>query len=382
MQNAPVKRNFDTLKSNSSPQSLSDVSQVNKKLRQTPPAPNMGGQFLPPIQGPQVGAIQQAPQIQQPPQVQFRIDERGKVRYHARDDSNTRASSTYVTMSPHDFAHYKNAGKRYKSEKWTDMTTMQSYVRDNSGQFFMHQKGSDPKGQIAPNQNELNQRFSDGLMLDRSRKNRIGQSLEPFDLGHYKSKPNGSRMDVLSGKKENFKANRDHVVSGESLKRRAKNAGLNPNAAYKEGLTIAIPNDYMHKRHSPTFGGRQGSQDTVDGKKAPRVQHDTVEPGLAFHRDVTQMLDRTQGQNLGPRFDMSQSDNKMKQHGAYRKMFKESVKMNANDSSRGFNPSGSGFDLQHVLNPKKQANIGTFTSTKNNSTTIGKQMANSLMAKL
>jgi hypothetical protein len=315
-----------------------------------------------------------------PPDVKFRLDDRGKVHYHARDSDTTRQASTYQTLSAPDFVKFKNAGKRYQSEKVTDSTTMQSYVVRN-GQFYEHQKGNDPQGALAANQPDLKKRYDDDLFIKRSRTNRIGQTLEPFDLGHYKKAPPGSRMDSLTGKKENFKANRDHVVSGESLKRRAKKANKDAQAAYKEGLTIAIPNDLMHRPHSATYGGRQGSKDTIDGVTKPRVEHDAEKPAHGFYRDVKTMLDRTTGKNLGGRFDMTDKANKLTQLGAYRKLFKANVKMNS-DTSRGINPAEPAYQVTHTPGAKKPDNVGTFSSTKDQSKTMGEQMRGLLTSKL
>jgi hypothetical protein len=327
--------------------------------------------------------VQNGPQSQQPQQpapVKFRIDERGKLHYAAREQ-NAQANHTYVTMSASDFVTYKSAGKRYSQEKLTDTTTMTSYVK-RGNDFYLHQKGANPQGQLAPNQQELHQRFADKLFIDRSRDDRTGQDLKAFDVGHYKKKSSGSRMDVVSGKSENFGANRDHVNSGESLKQRAIKAGKDANHAYNEGLTIAIPNDLMHKTFSPTFGGRQTSKDTVDGVVQTRMKHDVANPGLGFYRDVSTMINRTEGQNLGPGFDMTQKSTKLTQHGAYRFMFKGNVKINSGDNSRGFSPTTPGVNLTHNVHPKKPGRIGTYSGTTDNSTTIGKQMSTFLMNKL
>lgn len=318
-----------------------------------------------------------------PPDIKFRMDDRGKIHYHARDDAQTQQSATYHTMSAPDFVRYKNAGKRYGSEKFTDTTDMKNYVK-RGGQYYVHQKGGNPQGALATNQDELKQRFEDGLVIKRSRDDRTGQALQPFDLGHYKKAPTGSRMDALSGKRENFGANRDHVVSGESLKRRAKKANKDANAAYDEGLTIAIPNALMHRPSSATYGGRQGTKDTMTtstgSSTKPRVEQDTLKPAHGFYRDVKTMLDRTTGKNLGGNFDMSQQNNKLTQLGAYRKLFKANIKMNA-DPTRGINPDEVAHKVEHTPSKKKPANIGTFTSTEKTGKTMGQQMRKLLTSK-
>jgi hypothetical protein len=202
--------------------------------------------------------------------------------------------------------------------------------------------------------------------MDRSRADRTGTDLQPFDIGHYKRKPPGSKMDVLSGKNENFGANRDHVVSGESLKRRAQAAHQDETIAYDQGLTIAIPNDQMHKPHSPTFGGRQASKDKVDGVTAKRAAHDATYPALAFHRDTTTMLERTRDKDhsaVHADFDLSKPEKRIKQVGAYRNLFKASVKMHAADATRGFDPAEPARDVVHTPKANQPLKIGTFSST-------------------
>lgn len=316
-----------------------------------------------------------------PPDVKFRLDERGKVHYHARDDAQTQQSAAYKTLSAPDFVRFKNAGKRYSSNKFTDTTDMRNYVF-NGGQYYLHQKGGNPQGQLAPNQDELKQRFESGLVIKRSRDDRTGKALQPFDLGHYKKAPTGSRMDTLSGKSENFGANRDHVISGESLKRRAKKANKDANAAYNEGLTIAIPNGLMHRPHSATYGGRQGTKDTIGTDTKPRVEHDTLKPAHGFYRDVKTMLDRTSGKNLGGAFDMQQQSNKLTQLGAYRKMFRANIAMNAADPTRGLNPGEVAHKVEHTPGKRKPANIGSFTSTEKTGKTMGQQMQKLLTKRL
>jgi hypothetical protein len=292
-------------------------------------------------------------------------------------------------MNAQDFTIFKGAGKRYGSNKITDPETMRSYVRDAAtGTFYEFDKAAgDQRGAVAGDQAGLTGKFNTNRLMDRSRANRIGGALQPFDVGHYKQAAPGSNMDALSGKAENFGANRDHVVSGESLKRRARAAGANATAAYNQGLTIAIPNNEMHKPHSPTFGGRQASKDRVDGVEAARAAQDAAHPAVAFHRDVTTMLARTANQNHAgagdPGLDLTNADNRVKQIGAYRKLFKASAKMYAADHSRGFDPAAPAYDVVHTPKQNEPQKIGTFASVRTpGGGTQGGKLAGSLTQSL
>jgi hypothetical protein len=324
------------------------------------------------------------------PPVRFRIGENGKIHYFKRDDVATQQAqaASYIEMSAQDFSVFKGAGKRYGSHKITDPETMRSYVRDAAtGTFYEFDKAAaDERGAVAGDQAGLTGKYNTNRLMDRSRNNRIGGALQPFDVGHYKQAAPGSNMDALSGKAENFGANRDHVVSGESLKRRARAHGADANAAYNQGLTIAIPNNEMHKPHSPTFGGRQASKDTVGGAEAARAAQDAAHPAVAFHRDVTTMLARTRGQNHGgvhPGLDLTNADNRVKQIGAYRKLFKASAKMHAADPNRGFNPAAPAYDVVHTPKHNEPQKIGTFTSVLSpGGGSQGKKLAGSLSQSL
>lgn len=333
-------------------------------------------------------AIPIAPPLPVIPPVRFRIGENGKIHYFKRDDAQTQQAhaASYMEMSAQDFSVFKGAGKRYGSNKITDPETMRSYVQ-HAGTFYEFDKAApNQRGAAAADQQGLAGKQAAGLLLDRSRANRIGGALQPFDVGHYKQAAPGSNMDALSGKAENFGANRDHVVSGESLKRRARAAHADATAAYNQGLTIAIPNNEMHKPHSPTFGGRQSSKDTVGGAQGARAAQDAANPALAFHRDVTTMLERTRNQNNGnvhAGLDLTQANNRITQIGAYRKLFKASAKMHAADPNRGFNPAAPAYDVVHTPKANEPQKIGTFASVLSpGGGSQGKKLASSLSQSL
>ena len=307
----------------------------------------------------QQGAVM--PQVTTPPRIKFRIDAEGKIRYETREDATARQqhANAYMSMDPKDFATFKNAGKRYGSNKLTDVATMQSYVH-HGGQYYKFDKTKDGnRGDLVQDQGAITKLHTSGGLLDRSRTDRTTQNLAPFDVGHYQSKPVGSKMDVMSTKSENFGANRDHVTSGESLRQRGGDI------AYKQGLTIAIPNNEMHMPHSATYGGRQGSKDKVGGVEKKRVEHDALHPTLAFHRDADTMLSRTKNGNYGhvhASLDLTKPDNRVKQVGAYRTLYRGNVKMFKADNTRGVDPGVQAHDFVHT--PKPNGKIGKFSSTQ------------------
>ena len=145
---------------------------------------------------------------------------------------------------------------------------------------------------------------------------------------------------------------------------RLRNGGGKETTAYKEGLTVAIPNDTMHKTFSPTFGGRQATKDTLDGSKSTRKKQDTAFPTLAAHRDIHTMLEHSADKKLGNHalLDLSQANSRQTQIGAYRTFYRQNVKMNAVDSKRGVNPKAQAYDF--AMAPSKRGKIGAFTSTK------------------
>lgn len=317
------------------------------------------------------------PPVQTPPKVKFRMDDAGKVHYWQTDNTQARSdhNDRYVEMSGSDFATFKNAGKRGSSNKMMDPSTGARYVYDKpSKQFYQYDKTAQNKRGVAVNQTlnaQLRQNKKSKQLVDRRRDDRTGGDLLPFDVGHYKSVPTGSKFDKLTGKKEptGFKSNRDHVPSGESLKQRATTTS-NGTKAYNEGLTIAIPDVAMHKPSSATYGGRQATKDKVDGgTPTQRKLVDKSHPAMAFHRDVTTMLDRTENKNLSVQngakhsyLDLSNQENRVRQLGAYRTLYRGNTRMNSSDPTRGVNPNDTAYDLSHT--PGKLGKIGSFSYTK------------------
>ncbi|TJZ76319.1 hypothetical protein [Chitiniphilus eburneus] len=310
-----------------------------------------------------------------PPTVKFRLDDTGKVHYQAKDDTQARTdhAAHYMEMNASDFALFKNAGKRSPSNKVMDPVSGDKYVFDaQQNTFFGYDKSKAGKRGAevdASLKQELLGKQQNKQLVDRRREDRTksGQdTLKPFDVGHYKQAPGGSRFDVLSGKKEEagFVSNRDHIPSGASLQLR------DGQSAYNQGLTIAIPNEVMHRPSSSTYGGRQTTKDTLDSNSpSARKSMDSDHSGLAFYRDTTTMLSRTADtdftQQSGAKhdyLDLTKPENRVRQVGAYRTLYRGNTRMYAADQDRGVNPSETGHTVSHA--GTSDGRLGAFTYTQ------------------
>ncbi|MDC0714785.1 hypothetical protein POL68_40425 [Stigmatella sp. ncwal1] len=309
------------------------------------------------------------PTTNTPPRVQVRLDERQKFHQQTLDTPNTRLQhkNDYFEMDANQFVTLKNGGKRTGSNKAWDPASGKNYAYDKqSGQFFEFDK-TQPGNKGAPvsaQQNAaLKQSMTDGKLLDRSREDRNSTStpVRPGDVGPYEKNvrvnPNdpNSELKHVSGTKADWNTNRDHVPSGESLNKRNRLPGQAADAktdAYKEGVTVAIPDDRAHKSHSLTYGSRQGYKDAdpSGNRTSTRVDHDAAHPASAFHRDSNHLLNSTQGKDLynpakdagthQPRLDMNQSDSRLGLIGSYRYAGSVNSKLNQNiGPGRGYDPS-------------------------------------------
>ncbi|SEU08129.1 hypothetical protein [Stigmatella erecta] len=304
-----------------------------------------------------------------PPRVQVRLDERQKFHQQTLDSPNTRQQhkNDYFDMDAAQFATLKNGGKRTGSNKAWDPATGKNYAYDKqSGQFFEFDKTKpgNKGAPVNPQQNAaLKQSLSDGTLVDRSRqdRNRTDEPVRPGDVGPYEKnlrvRPNdpSSELKHVSGTKADWNTNRDHVPSGESLNKRNRLPGQAPDAktdAYKEGVTVAIPDDRAHKAHSLTYGSRQTYKDAdpAGNRTTTRVDHDANHPASAFHRDSHHLLNTTQNQNLfnpgkdatphQTPLDMAQPDSRLGLIGSYRYAGSVNSKINQNiGPGRGYDPS-------------------------------------------
>jgi hypothetical protein len=298
-----------------------------------------------------------------PPQplVQVRIDERGKVHYRGRELAAgvVHPATSYMTIPIKKFARWKNAGKRTGSNKVTDPVSGQNYIHQG-GEFYQLNgkvRAVQPVNVthgVATHQ-ALEARFINKELIDRRRANRTGGPLQEFDVGPFKKKVviGGRAYSPLPKAKKAWRANNDHIPSGESLNQR--NPG-NPEA-YAQGMTIAITAD-AHRKFSPTYGGRQKTHDIERdalGALRPsmrRVVHDRRHPARAFQRDTEFMLTKT-GQD--PSY-AGQRKRRLRQLGAYRTLYRMNTRMHAAfGAGRGVDPQehAMGITFPTVANPKQ-----------------------------
>ncbi|MFE8598140.1 hypothetical protein [Archangium violaceum] len=338
-----------------------------KRQRTSSPAPTPSGSNNPPRSSTSAPGTA-APTT--PPRVQARIDDRQKIHLASQDTPATRLQhrNDYFSMDGGDFVTLKNGGKRTGSNKMTDPLTGKNYTYDKQTQQFYEFDKTRPgnKGNPIDPQNNaaLKQQLDTHQLLDRSRadRNSTKNPLLPGDVGPYKKNllvdPNNPKSELVrvNDAKADFNSNRDHVPSGESLKRR--NAGGPAQQVYDQGVTVAIPDDKLHKSHSLTYGTRQKADDIVGQSPTPgqtpptmkRVDYDAANPSSAFHRDSTHLLDNTYQRDLfnhgkdntalQQRLDMNGADSRLNLIGAYRYAGNLNTKLNANypNENRGYNP--------------------------------------------
>ena len=283
--------------------------------------------------------------------VLFRVMSSGKIDYLPNTPQHRlNNAGKFLEMSPEDFSVFKAGGKRTPSNKVMDPVDLKRYAFDETGQKFYHWDKSKASGHGSALSQSENQTMIDRLkkkeLVDRRRIDRTSHSLQPFDVGTYKSKALlPETVNPLSGQSawtsKGTDVNRDHVPSGESLKRRDNNE------AYNQGITIAIPNPEMHRKFSPTFGGRQTSKDQISGKKRQRVEIDADNPQLAIFRDTKHMLDKTRDQDFSGShllMNLTKPSNRLRQIGGYRRLNRLNVKTYKKSAKRGYNPGAQGFD--------------------------------------
>jgi len=283
-----------------------------------------------------------------------------------------------VEMSNQDFALWKNAGKRTPSNKVTDPATGKSYSYDAANQQFYEFDKTQPnqRGAVVPNKEgwlfssenkKMLDRLNKGDLIDRRRQDRTAQNspLLPFDVGPYEQNTNinGKVYPKLPKAQGAWTANNDHIPSGESLNKRNPMFAA-PTPAYKEGATIAVDDPNMHKHYSPTYGGRQNTQDSdTGGGSNSRINLDVNRPAAAFHRDTFSMLDKTQNQNYSPNhpnLDLTQHNNRLRQMGAYRTLYRHNTRLNQQlGNTRGVDPNDPGRTYIEAPNP----HVGSFTYT-------------------
>lgn len=344
--------------------STRNISPPPKRQRTSSPDPTpSGGNNLP---GSSTAPGSTAPTT--PPRVQARIDDRQKIHLASQDTPATRLQhkNDYFSMDGGDFVNFKNGGKRTGSNKVTDPLSGKNYAYDKqTGQFYEFDKtrpGNKGNPVDAQNNAALKQQLDNKQLLDRSREDRnsTNNPLMPGDVGPYAKNvlvnPNNpnSQLVRVGDARADFNTNRDHVPSGESLNQR--NTHLPNKDPYTQGVTVAIPDDNLHKPHSLTYGSRQKAKDKLAGQNPTeirRLQYDAANPSSAFHRDTNHLLDKTYQQDLfNPakdsaalkhQLDMNNPDSRLNMIGAYRYAGNVNVKLNQNyGPGRGYNPQDAG----------------------------------------
>ncbi|MEM1181246.1 MAG: hypothetical protein AAGM22_23090 [Acidobacteriota bacterium] len=319
--------------------------------------------------------------------VLFRVLESGKIDYLPNTPTaRSTAGGKYLEMGRDEFSIFKAGGKRTPSDKIMDPVTLKKYAYDETGKQVYAWDKTKPGGRgaklstTAPSGGKSeNQQIIDRLknkeLVDRRRKDRTSEGLSPFDVGTYKSKTDvPETVTPLSGigawTAKGADVNRDHIPSGESLNRRGDSS------AYSEGMTIAIPNPEMHRKFSPTFGGKQKSFDHISDSSGPpkkkrRVEIDTDHPQLGAYRDFKHMLVNTRGQDYSsshPMLDLTKDPNRARQVGGYRRMHRLNAKIHGRKGKkRGYDPTAKGFNF--TFDGAK-----SFTYTPSTQT-VGKQMS-------
>ena len=243
------------------------------------------------------GAVQRSTAPIQP--VWVKIDGSRVQHNWTRTQAQGPPADGYVWMDDAEFVEFKNAGKRTASNKWTHRDTGANYYSADGAAFFTDAAMTT----AAP------AAITAADLVDRRRPNRTAAALNQFDVLPYNQAQgfDGPNMQ------------RDHVPSGQSLRRAAGAAGAD--AAYAGGHTIAIPTLH-HRAFSPTYGGRNNKNDqVVEPGVAPaainRSQFDSQHPGTALHRDANTMLTRTDGIFAG--------NPRLQQVGGYRYLYKRNV---------------------------------------------------------
>jgi hypothetical protein len=366
-------------------------------------APVVSAPISPPTPTPQLGAVLS----HDPKNVLFRINENGKVEYLANTAQNRLTyAGKYLEQSPADFHLFKSGGKRSSSSKVMDPVTLQRYFYDEAGgQFYEWDAKTAGKGKAvsttagpsnAPSANQqLLDRLTKGELVDRRRKDRSNEDLQPFDVGTYKSNitlPSEThpKRSVTVPKLTGIPAwtpkggdvNRDHIPSGESLNQRGDSG------AYNQGITIAIPNPEFHLPFSPTFGTdnstSKGYQDDYGGTQIRRIHFDKDNSGTAAFRDTQFILNSTENQDFstGHSFlDLTKQENRLRQLGGYRRLNRLNVKLHKKyGSQRGFDPKAKAIRVIHKTrkapsNKKKgtKRKVGGFDYTDIANLTVGDQ---------
>jgi Domain of unknown function (DUF4157) len=286
--------------------------------------------------------------------------ENGKVQYDVKAPKTdmVKTIQDYTWMEESDFVAFKNAGKRHESNKFTERSTGNHYFSRDGSTYYSDKKMTlQVPSTNVPNSSDL---------IDRRRKDRQKENIALYDVTSYNEARNRAKKgDAME---------HDHVPSGES--RKQANPKLDKKSVYNKALAIEIRGKHHtdgsdHASFSPTYGGRQARDDTVNemvtapptvngsvkkqktsttstgsgttaSSTTPTIKKvtdkrpviDAKYPGLAFYRDVDTMLTRTEDTKLG----RSKTD-MLQQMGGYRYLYKKNLAEKVIDPrEKGFLP--------------------------------------------
>jgi len=243
-----------------------------------------------------------------------------------------------MRMPIHEFARWKNAGKRTPSNKVTDPASGKSYFYENN---VFHEFAGKSRGAPvdAKTQRDLDARFHE--LIDRRRPDRTRGPLAWFDVSPYQSPVSlsGRYHRPLPKARKALPAVNDHLPSGQALRLSDPGAAA---MAYAQGIAIAIPTPF-HVDVSPSLAGRQRIRDIEwDGKNPPvrkeRKLFDAERRARAFHRDMEFML-----------ANAAWSD-RLKQLGGYRTEYRMNTRMHGAFAGgrRGVDPKESAMSFTPV----------------------------------
>lgn len=301
------------------------------------------------------------PQAVAAPLVTFRLDNDMKVHYAAREDCGHCA---YVSMEATKFALWKGAGKRWESDKHTDLTTGQNYRAQDV-----------PRGVRT---------------VDRSRAAYTGHA-RPFDGAPYTTtltlkKAGGKPNRVIQPIRYAGPYERDHGPSGAALRK------ADSRAAVAAGWTTSISRE-IHRKHSTTWGYRNNLTDVgANGRPMKRSEYDARYRAAAIYRDTFELLEGTKGWDFSkvdragggsqsvPALDLTVPGNRLSQIGAARLAVRKNAQIHATNPRRGADLSAPGQEYtRHSASTKKGRDAGTYRYSTVPGTTQGALFATRLM---
>ncbi len=247
--------------------------------------------------------------------------ENGKVHTKGTANAPQPGDNEWKWMDDDKFVTWKNAGKRKGRDKWKDKNTGKSYVLENNKWVHKYlDQNRVLQTEDAPAQADwLDISRNDWSRTDKDQNGDPVNPVRKFDVGTY------TELQAVQGKKDAME--HDHIPSAKSRYIHEKIPEADQKQShdvYKNSLAIEIPEKY-HENISPTYGGKNRKTDRDSANKdTKRSAYDADNPQAAFYRDTKTMLDKTKGTESG--------NDRVKQLGAYRYLYKQSTKPAQNGS--------------------------------------------------